>query len=81
MHVRAKLSRSSLDNILAAPEMAKKARWESAIGAKTGTPKWVLLLALSVERKLNGVPLLGATRRTLFWDPVCHFSHERGKYF
>ena len=70
MHVRAKLGRIPSEDIPTVPETAKKARWESAIGAKTGTPEWVPLLAFSIEGVLNGVPLLGPPRRTLFWDPI-----------
>ena len=80
MHVRAKLGRIPSEGILTAPETVEKARWESAISAKTGTPEWVPLFALSIERILSGVPLLGAPRRTLFWGRVCQFFTRRGEY-
>ena len=64
------LGRIPSEGILTAPKTVEKARWESAIGAKTGTPEWVPLFARSIERIFSGAPLLGAPRRTLFWGPI-----------
>ena len=73
MHVRVKLGRIRAEDTMTAPEIAQKARPGSAIGTKTGTPKWVPILAPSIERLLNWVPFLGAQIGPLFWDQFFKF--------